>query len=247
MLMVRRLFELPNTLEHPRILAHRGANSEEPENSIPAFIRAGQVGAWAIETDVHKTSDGELVCFHNKRVDGLTDGEGAIAELTFGDISRLHITAGNNVAAHSADELRIPTFLDYLTVCHRYGSVAFIELKTAIAEETLFYVRQMGLEDRCVYSSSKLSHLEDVRALSDRVFIHHIFSSEENIGRLAELGYSGMSFKISDLDDVPEGLVGKVHDAGLKICFRAADTPETVRRAITMGCDYVPSNKVLKL
>lgn len=245
--MKRQLFARPQTLTSPRILAHRGANSLEPENSIPAFETAGRLGTWAIETDVHKTADGKLVCFHNKRVDGLTDGEGAIAEMSFADIRKLHITAGNNVESHTPEQLRIPTFEEYLTICYRYGSIPFLELKTSIAEETLFEVRQMGLEDRCVFSSVKFQPLEDVRALSDRVFIHHIFSSEEKIDRLAELEYSGMSFKIADLNDVPEGLVDKVHAAGVRICFRAADTPEIVGQAIGMGVDYVPSNRVFKL
>lgn len=245
--MKRQLFAYPNTFDRPRILAHRGANSLEPENSIPAFEAAGRIGAWAIETDVHKTADGKLICFHNKKVDGLTDGEGVIAEMTFDEIRRLRITAGNNVEAHTAYELRIPTFEEYLTICYRYGSVPFIELKTSIAEETMFEVKQMGLEDRCVFSSVKFQPLEDARALSDRVFIHHIFSSEERIERLAEMEYSGMSFKIANLDEVPHGLVEKVHSAGVRICFRAADTPEIVRKAISMGVDYVPSNKVFKL
>ena len=245
--MKRQLFARPQTLAAPRLLAHRGANSLEPENSIPAFEAAGRFGTWAIETDVHKTVDGKLVCFHNKRVDGLTNGEGAIAEMTFTQIRKLHITAGNNVDAHTPEQLRIPTFEEYLTICYRYGSVPFLELKTSIAEETMFEIKQMGLEDRCVFSSSKLVHLEDARALSDRVFIHHIFSNEETIGRLAELGYSGMSFKIADLGDVPAGLVDKVHAAGVRICFRAADTPDIVRQAIGMGVDYVPSNRVFRL
>lgn len=245
--MIRALFDAPNSYSAPKIIAHRGANSLEPENSIPAFEAAGRLGVWAIETDVHKTADGKLVCFHNKRVDGLTNGEGAICELTFDYLRSLHITAGNNVQAHTEQELRIPTFEEYLEICKKHGSVPFIELKTNIAEETMFYVRKLGLEDSCVYSAIKFEPLECVRKLSDRVFIHHIFSSEERIPRLAELGYSGMSFKIAELDDVPEGLVERVHSAGVKICFRAADTPDVMRRAIDMGTDYVPSNRVFGL
>ena len=149
--------------------------------------------------------------------------------------------------AHTEQELRIPTFEEYLEICKKHCSVPFIELKTNIAEETMCYVRKLGLEDSCVYSAIKFEPLECVRKLSDRVFIHHIFSSEERIPRLAELGYSGMSFKIAELDDVPEGLVERVHSAGVKICFRAADTPDVMRRAIDMGTDYVPSNRVFRL
>lgn len=245
--MIKSLFLTANSVRRPRIIAHRGACALEPENSLPAFEAAGRLGVWAIETDVHLTSDGVPVCFHNKKVNGLTDGEGAIADMTFAELRRLHITAGSNVAAHKPQELLIPTFEEYLVVCRRYGSVPFIELKTADAGQTLRAVRQLGMEDHCVFSSIQPEPLEEVRRLSERVFIHRIFGSEEDIPRLAQLGYAGMSFKISDLDDVPHGLVERVHAAGLKICFRAADTPVLMRRAIQMGLDYVPSNKVFTL
>lgn len=244
---MNNLFTVRNSWLHPKIIAHRGAQALEPENSLPAFLAAAKLGVWAIETDVHKTADGKLVCFHNKKVDSMTDGEGLIAEMSFAHLRSLKITAGNNTAAHTPDELRIPTFEEYLTVCRRYGSVAFIELKTAIAEETLSVVRKFGLEEYCVYSSAKIEHLEEARRLSDKVFIHHIFSSEENIPRLAELGYSGMSYKIINPDEVPEGLFERVHAAGLRVCIRYADTVERMKREIDMGVDYVPSNCVYNL
>lgn len=242
-----KLFDGVHNSNAPRIIAHRGASSLEPENSVPAFEAAGRLGAWAIETDVYKTQDGALVCFHNKRVDGMTDGEGEIAGMSFCELSRLKITSGNNVSAHSGDALRIPTFDEYLTICKRYGSAAFIELKMPIADEVLAAVARHGMQEQCVFSSSNISHLEAVRRFSDRVFIHLIFGSEDNFSRLTELGYAGLSFKIANLDDVPAGLVEKTHKAGLRVCFRAADTPELIIRAIDMGCDYVPSNRVMTL
>ncbi len=244
---MHNLFAQRNSWRHPKIIAHRGALALAPENSLPAFVTAGRLGVWAIETDVHMTADRELVCFHNKKVDGMTEGQGVIAEMRFDEIRALRITAGSNVGSFAPDELRIPTFREYLSVCRRYGSVPFIELKADIVGEALCLVRRMGLEEYCVVSSGRLEHLEEARALSDKVFIHHIFSSEDNIPRLVELGYAGMSFKIADLDDVPGGLVEKVHDAGLRVCFRAADTTEVMRRAIDMSVDYVPTNCVYTL
>ncbi len=219
----------------------------EPENSLPAFERAAMAGVWAIETDVHKTVDGKLVCFHNKKIDGRMDGEGAVAELSFDYLRSRVFTAGNNLMSHTPDELRIPTFEEYLAVCRRHGSIAFIEMKEPLAEEIMREVRRMGMEEYCVFSSAKFDHIEDARRLSDKVFIHHIFSNEGNIERLAELGYSGMSFKILDPDDVPEGLFERVHEAGVRVCIRYADTPEIMRREIDMGVDYVPSNCILSL
>jgi len=46
-------------------IAHRGARSLAPENTMPAFIKAWQVGAHGVETDVSVCSDGTLVLLHD--------------------------------------------------------------------------------------------------------------------------------------------------------------------------------------
>src|SRR5579885_616722 len=53
------------TMERPERIAHRGAKRELPENTIPAFARAFERGADAIELDVHATSDGIVVVHHD--------------------------------------------------------------------------------------------------------------------------------------------------------------------------------------
>ena len=61
-------------------------------------------------------------------------------------------------------------------------------------------------------------------------------------GMLADMGNAGLSYNYPDLDTVPEGLVGRVHAKGVKICFRAGDTPEAVARMLALGIDYIPTN-----
>ncbi len=46
-------------------IAHRGARSLAPENTMPAFHKAWQVGAHGVETDVSVCSDGKLVLLHD--------------------------------------------------------------------------------------------------------------------------------------------------------------------------------------
>ena len=48
----------------------------------------------------------------------------------------------------------------------------------------------------------------------------------------------------AQLADAPEGLVQRVHDAGMLLCLRAADTREKVLNMIAAGLDYMPTNKV---
>ena len=77
-------------LEHDGILAfaHRGGAGRWPENTMPAFQGAIDLGYRYIETDVHATKDGVLLAFHDDQLDRVTDQVGVIAELDFSDVSR---------------------------------------------------------------------------------------------------------------------------------------------------------------
>lgn len=50
----------------PLVIAHRGASWDEPENTLPAFRRAIELGADYVELDVHATRDGRLVVVHDR-------------------------------------------------------------------------------------------------------------------------------------------------------------------------------------
>jgi len=51
--------------KHIYNIAHRGARSLAPENTMPAFVKAWQTRAHGVETDVSVTSDGKLILFHD--------------------------------------------------------------------------------------------------------------------------------------------------------------------------------------
>ena len=46
------------------VIAHRGASAELPENTLPAFERAIEIGADYVEIDVHADAQGRLVVTH---------------------------------------------------------------------------------------------------------------------------------------------------------------------------------------
>ena len=72
----------------PIPFAHRGGASEAPENTMPAFEHAVRLGYRYVETDVHVTADGELLAFHDDRLDRVTDATGVIAELPWSTVQR---------------------------------------------------------------------------------------------------------------------------------------------------------------
>ncbi len=65
----------------PIAFAHRGGASDEPENTMPAFARAVELGYRYVETDAHLTADGKVLAFHDDRLDRVTDGTGVIEDL----------------------------------------------------------------------------------------------------------------------------------------------------------------------
>ena len=241
------IFSTRNSLRNPKIIAHRGYHMIAPENTLPAFRAAAEMGAWAIETDVHKTKDGVLVCCHNPTVDSYCDGTGTISEMTYAELSRLRIIKGRGLKLYPDGDYRIPTFREYLEVCRTHGAVPFLEFKEDLVEEALHTLRNMALEDYCVLSAISLDIIKRCRECSDRTFLHWIFGNEEEAPVLAELGYAGMSYKIASLDDVPDGLIDRTHALGLRVCMRAADTKEAAIRSIEMGLDYFPSNTLVTL
>lgn len=75
----------------PLAFAHRGGAGDWAENSMPAFENAVALGYRYVETDVHVTTDGVLLAFHDDHLDRVTDGTGAVAELDYATVSRARI------------------------------------------------------------------------------------------------------------------------------------------------------------
>lgn len=75
----------------PIAFAHRGGASDNPENTMPAFQHAVDLGYTYLETDVHATADGVLVAFHDPDLSRTCKVPGAIHDLPWREVSQARV------------------------------------------------------------------------------------------------------------------------------------------------------------
>jgi glycerophosphoryl diester phosphodiesterase len=111
-----------------------------PENTVPAIRHGVEVGAQAIEIDLHASTDGELVVIHDTTLDRTTDGTGPIESQTLAELQQ--VDAGYRFTADGGEtfpfrdqDVRIPTLDQAMDAI---GSLpAILEVKSAAAGRRL--------------------------------------------------------------------------------------------------------------
>jgi glycerophosphoryl diester phosphodiesterase len=78
---------------HPYVVAHRGASAERPEHTLAAYDLALKEGADGVECDVRLTSDGHLVCVHDRRLERTSTGAGLVSTMTLAELRELEFGA----------------------------------------------------------------------------------------------------------------------------------------------------------
>jgi glycerophosphoryl diester phosphodiesterase len=96
---------------YPLLIAHRGANRLAPENSLPAFAIAQSQGADVLETDLHVTSDGEIVLFHDHTLERMSDGAGPLFAHSLLELKRRRLRGPDGKITAEP----IPTLIELLT------------------------------------------------------------------------------------------------------------------------------------
>ena len=82
-----------------KIMGHRGAPAEEPENTLRSFRRALDLGVAAVELDVQLTRDGRLAVIHDETLDRTTNGRGLVKDFTLAELQKLDAGQGEPIPA----------------------------------------------------------------------------------------------------------------------------------------------------
>ena len=120
----------PSPVTRPRIVAHRGASADAPENTLAAFRAAWALGVEAVELDVRVSRDGAVVVIHDATTARVAGVDRPVAAQTLAELRALDVGAWRGPAF--AGE-RIPTLAEALALVP-VGATLFVELKTTAAD-----------------------------------------------------------------------------------------------------------------
>ncbi|MBQ7699542.1 MAG: hypothetical protein IJT49_04270 [Clostridia bacterium] len=142
--------------KNTKTVAHRGVSALERENTNQAFIAAGnREKYYGIETDVHRTADGKYVCIHDSSTLRVSGVDLNVEESTLDQLRSIRLFDMDGTTDRA--DLRIPTLKDYINICHKYGKVSVLELKTPFEEqhvrEIVDIIRDLGHLDMTVFIS----------------------------------------------------------------------------------------------
>jgi glycerophosphoryl diester phosphodiesterase len=222
--------------------AHRGGayhpEIEGLENTLEAFRHAVHLGYRHLETDVHVTSDGVLLAFHDDVLDRVTDARGAICDLTFEQV-RVARVAGRAV---------VPTLA---ALFDEFTDAAFnIDLKSdgsvsALAE----FLDERDAHDRVIVGSFSHRRIERFRTLTGGR-VRTAASQPEVVafrflptGRLAALVTRGrvaalqIPHRVGPLRLVTPGLVRRAHAVGVAVHVWTIDDPVEMNELLDRGVD----------
>ena len=213
------------------VLAHRGANRLEPENTVPAMQEAIDRGADGVELDVHRTTDGVLVVRHDAETP-----VGLLGELTAADLGR------------ALPE--VPTLAVVLDVCR--GRLVNVEIKdpdprAAEAVVDLIAARSSGRSsappDAVLVSSFDLATIDRIRALAPDLptgFLSFGIDPDSALTIAVEHGHAAVHPDVWTLAKVDVGaFVTRAHELGLQVNVWTVNDPAQLQQLRAAGVDAV--------
>lgn len=100
-----RIHNLPMTSGwRPQVVAHRGASAELAEHTLGSYLRALDVGAEALECDIRLTSDGHLVCVHDRTLKRVARKRAVVSTMELADLAELDVAKWKNPWTDLDDE-----------------------------------------------------------------------------------------------------------------------------------------------
>lgn len=229
--------------KNTKMVAHRGVSGLERENTALSFTAAGnREKYYGIETDVHRTKDGKYVCIHDGNTQRVSGVDMCIEESTLEEIQSVALY---DVDGKNRVDIRVPTLQDYINICHRYGKVSVLELKTPFEPEEIReitdIIRGLGHLDMTVFISFHRQDLVYLREILPKQKAQLLTAGEftEEIKRFV------VEYDL-DIDirwpDLTREAFEEMKALGKEVNVWTVDDVENGERLADMGVDYITTD-----
>ncbi len=230
---------------------HRGGAKWRPESTLKTFQEAAKT--WpgiVLESDVRMTSDGVVVLHHDAKVDRTTNGEGAVADLTWEYVQSLDAgynftNDGGETFPYRGKGYRIPKLDDVLQALPESRFLIEFKDQPGIADAAVAIMQQAKAVDRILVASFNPDHMERAESLEPRLAT--CFDSNSR-PRLVETLRNGDWANYEPEDDVfilnyaridRYGITvedfPRIQAKGIPIIVYTMDKPDVIGQAIAEG------------
>ncbi len=251
-------------LQHdgPLAFAHRGGTEAAPENSLAAFAAAVEVGFDYLETDVHLSADGVIVAFHDERLDRVSDAAGAIAEMTWAEVSRARL--GGSEPIPTFEELLEAFPRQRFNIDPKSDRVVDPLIETlvrtdaldrvcvgAFSERRLQRVRRRLGRTICTAASPRETARAMARARLERRSDRAVGAHPDEPGTLPDAGPGGslaydclqVPVRHRGVPVVTPGFVSWAHRHGVQVHVWTIDEPGEMTRLLDLGVDGIMTDQ----
>ncbi len=228
------------------VVGHRGAARHAPENTLESFRLGVEMGADAIELDVHLTADGQLAVIHDETLERTTDRTGRVADLTMDEIrtadaGATFVRPDDSGFAFAGTGLRVPTLTEVLDWLPD-GVGLVVEIKARAAADAVV----AAVADRPVRTAGRLAVISFDEVAIDRV--HELDPTgrtgyllvptqpvEPSLVWATEHGHAGVFPWDGDLGLDPLPLLAQAHAFGREIGCYVVNDPERMQHLAACG------------
>ncbi|HVK78453.1 MAG TPA: glycerophosphodiester phosphodiesterase family protein [Kofleriaceae bacterium] len=244
-----------------RLYAHRGASAELPENTLPAFRRALEIGVDALEMDVHLTRDGHPIVSHDPDAHRMGGVAAAWRDLDLAEAQRIDLGQGfvdeGGGRPHAGKGIRAPSFEEVLVELPGVRiNVDIKQWQPPMVRELLRLIRRLKAEDRVTLASFQVRTLLAVRR---RGYGGETALARAEVAGLLALPISAISLLpfVGDAAQVPvragpvvlarPGFLAKCHQLGMRVDFWTINDPAEARRLVALGADGIMTDDPARL
>jgi glycerophosphoryl diester phosphodiesterase len=228
----------------PFYIAHRGASFLAPENTVAAARLAWELGADAVEIDIHLSSDNRVMVIHDKDTKRICKGEDNMAIKSASSVDLRRLDAGIWKGEQFKGE-KIP-FLSEIIETVPAGKILVVEIKcgSEVIPAMKECIEKSGKADQIVFISFGWETIIDARAAFPGNKCYWLSSDKSDVkkktGQVAKHGLTGVDLHYSVID---RRIVRSAARKGLEVLAWTVDDPAEAERLIGLGVNKITTNR----